>query len=122
MKKKTHIFKHLFLFCLLAMAVAFANPTGHTTVSAAKKASYKIINKKETRKNNKLTGTYLYQLTQLKGKSAAVKRKRPECLDSGAGSGLFVYTMIQVQICACTRICIWRMYIIELLSEMMYKV
>ena len=36
--------------------------------------------------------------------------------------GHFVYTMIQVQICACTRICIWRMYIIELLSEMVYKV
>ena len=34
----------------------------------------------------------------------------------------FVYTMSQVQICACTRICIWRMYIIELLSEMVYKV
>ena len=34
----------------------------------------------------------------------------------------FVYTMSQVQICACTRICIWRMYIIELLSEMEYKV
>ena len=33
-----------------------------------------------------------------------------------------VYTMSQVQICACTRICIWRMYIIELLSEMVYKV
>ena len=30
--------------------------------------------------------------------------------------------MSQVQICACTRICIWRMYIIELLSEMVYKV
>ena len=35
---------------------------------------------------------------------------------------VFVYTMSQVQICACTRICIWRMYIIELLSEMVYKV
>ena len=34
----------------------------------------------------------------------------------------FVYTMSQVQICACTRICIWRMYIIELSSEMVYKV
>ena len=74
MKKKTHIFKHLFLFCLLAMAVAFGNPTGHTTVSAAKKASYKIINKKETKKRNKLKAKYLYQLPQLKGKSAAVKK------------------------------------------------
>ena len=37
-------------------------------------------------------------------------------------SSFFVYTMSQVQICACTRICIWRMYIIELLSEMVYKV
>ena len=35
---------------------------------------------------------------------------------------LFVYTMSQVQICACTRIGIWQMYIIELLSEMVYKV
>ena len=34
----------------------------------------------------------------------------------------FVYTMSQVQICACTRICIWRMYITWLLSEMVYEV
>ena len=33
-----------------------------------------------------------------------------------------MYTVSQVQICACTRICIWRMYIIELLSEIVYKV
>ena len=33
----------------------------------------------------------------------------------------FMYTMSQVQICACTRIGIWQMYIIELLSEMVYK-
>jgi hypothetical protein len=33
-----------------------------------------------------------------------------------------VYTMSQVQICACTRIGIWQMYTIELLSEMVYKV
>ena len=32
-----------------------------------------------------------------------------------------MYTMSQVQVCVCTRICIWRMYIIELLSEMVYK-
>ena len=37
-------------------------------------------------------------------------------------SPLFVYTMSQVQICACTRICTWRMYIIELLSEIVDKV
>ena len=35
---------------------------------------------------------------------------------------LFVYTMSQVQICACTRICTWRMYITWLLSEIVYKV
>ena len=34
---------------------------------------------------------------------------------------LFVYTMSQVQICACTRICIWRMYDSELLSELPYN-
>ena len=33
-----------------------------------------------------------------------------------------MHTMSQVQICACTSICIWRMYIIKLLSEMVYKV
>ena len=38
------------------------------------------------------------------------------------GSGCFVYTMSQVQICACTRICTWRMYITWLLSEIVYKV
>ncbi len=74
MKTHTYIFKHLFLFCLLALAVAFGNPTGHTTVSAAKKASYKIINKKETRKKNNRKAKYLYQLPQLKGKSAAVRK------------------------------------------------
>lgn len=72
--KKRNIFKHLFLFCLLAMTVALSNPTGHMTVSAASKASYKIINKKTTKRNNKLTAKYLYQLPQLKGKSAAVKK------------------------------------------------
>ena len=35
---------------------------------------------------------------------------------------LFVYTMSQVQIFASTRIGMWQMYIIELLSEMVYKV
>ena len=45
------------------MTVALSNPAGHTTVSAASKASYKIINKKTTKRNNKL-----------KAKSAAVKK------------------------------------------------
>ena len=30
----------------------------------------------------------------------------------------FVYTMSRVQIRACTKICIWRMYIIESIDEM----
>ena len=33
-----------------------------------------------------------------------------------------MYAMSQVQICACTRIGIWQMYTIGLLSEMVYKV
>ena len=33
-----------------------------------------------------------------------------------------MYMMSQVQICACTRICIWRTYISELPSEMVYEV
>ena len=43
------------------------------------------------------------------------------CKGQVASRGL-LYTMSQVQICACTRICTWRMYIIELLSEIVYKV
>ena len=43
-------------------------------------------------------------------------------LQKDEAAPLFVYTMSQVQIFACTRICTWRMYIIELLSEMVYKV
>ena len=42
-------------------------------------------------------------------------------LQKDEAAPLFVYTMSQAQICACTRICTWRMYIIELLSEMVYK-
>lgn len=34
----------------------------------------------------------------------------------------FVYTMSQVRIRACTKIRIWRMYIIEPVGEMVYKV
>lgn len=43
-------------------------------------------------------------------------------LQKDEAAPLFVYTMSQVQICACTRIGIWQMYTIELLSEMVYKV
>lgn len=43
-------------------------------------------------------------------------------LQKDEAAPLFVYTMSQVQICACTRIGIWQMYIIELLSEIVYKV
>ena len=32
-----------------------------------------------------------------------------------------MYTMSQVQVRACTRICIWRMYDSELLSELPYN-
>ncbi|MEI3299801.1 MAG: hypothetical protein V8R67_03770 [Eubacterium sp.] len=36
--------------------------------------------------------------------------------------GFFVYAMSRAQIRACTKICIRRMYIIEPLGEMVYKV
>ena len=42
-------------------------------------------------------------------------------LQKDEAAPLFVYTMSQVQICVCTRICTWRMYIIELLSEMVFE-
>ena len=45
-----------------------------------------------------------------------------EVLQKDEAAPLFVYTMSQVQICACTRICTWRMSIIKLLSEMVYNV
>ncbi|WP_418881925.1 hypothetical protein, partial [Waltera sp.] len=51
-----------------------------------------------------------------------IQKRTREVLQKDEAAPLFVYTMSQVQICACTRICTWRMYIIELLSEMVYKV
>ena len=74
MKKKTRIFKHVFLFCLIALIASFCNPKGYSRVSAASKASYEIINKKKTESNQNRTATYLYQLPQLKGSSNAVKK------------------------------------------------
>ena len=47
------------------------------------------------------------------GKSPLVSKKL---------KGFFVYTMSRAQIRACTKICIRRMYIIEPLGEMVYKV
>lgn len=43
-------------------------------VIAASKASYEIINKKEIRKYKNMSAKYLYQLPQLKGNSAAIKK------------------------------------------------
>lgn len=43
-------------------------------VSAASKASYEITNKKTTKQYKKMRAAYLYQLPQLKGSSAAVKK------------------------------------------------
>lgn len=72
--KKRKILRSLLLFCMLVMAVSVSNPKGCFSVSAASKASYKIINKKKTKSKNNRTAKYLYQLPQLKGKSAAVKK------------------------------------------------
>ncbi len=55
-----------------------------------------------------------------KGQDGKLKNEKNGWL--GRAIRFFVYTMSQVQICACTRICTWRMYIIELLSEIVYKV
>ena len=56
------------------------------------------------------------------GQWAAYGNDLRKILQKDEAAPLFVYTMSQVQICVCTRICTWRMYIIELLSEMVYKV
>ena len=56
------------------------------------------------------------------GQWAAYGNDLRKILQKDEAAPLFVYTMSQVQICVCTRICTWRMYIIELLSEMVCKV
>ena len=43
-------------------------------VSAASKASYKIVNKRQVKQYKDHKAEYLYQLPQLKGKSAAIKK------------------------------------------------
>lgn len=74
MKSKKNILKTMFRICLV-MALAFVvKDLGSVSASAATRASYKIIRKEEVRKYGNMSATYLYQLPQLKGNSAAIKK------------------------------------------------
>lgn len=74
MKRKKSICKSLFTICLI-LGLAFVLPNiKPVPVIAASKASYEIINKKEIRKYKNMSAKYLYQLPQLKGNSAAIKK------------------------------------------------
>ena len=59
----------------MILGLAFVLPNiKPVPVIAASKASYEIINKKEIRKYKNMSAKYLYQLPQLKGNSAAIKK------------------------------------------------
>lgn len=74
MKRKKSICKSLFTICLI-LGLAFVLPNIKLVpVIAASKASFEIINKKEIRKYKNMSAKYLYQLPQLKGNSAAIKK------------------------------------------------
>ncbi len=74
MKIGKKVFRWLCTFCLL-MGIVFASENvGSVSVKAATHASYKMINKEETRKYGRMSAKYLYQLPQLKGNSAAIKK------------------------------------------------
>ena len=75
MKKKVSILKKVILMFLVVSVIFSWNISeNYSVVSAASKASYKIVNKRQIKKYNKLKAEYSYQLPQLKGKSSAIKK------------------------------------------------
>ena len=77
MKTHTYIFKHLFLFCLLALAVASVSQPAYDRISSKESILTKLSTKRnEERRNKQKSKVSVIQLPQIeKGKSAAVKKK-----------------------------------------------
>ena len=75
MKKKRNILKKVLLICCMAgLLFSLTSYENYFEVSAASKASYKIVNKRQVKQYKDHKAEYLYQLPQLKGKSAAIKK------------------------------------------------
>ena len=75
MKKKRNILKKVLLICcMVGLLFTLTCYENYSEVSAASKCSYKIVNKRQVKKYKDHKAEYLYQLPQLKGKSAAIKK------------------------------------------------
>lgn len=75
MKKKRNILKKVLLICcMVGLLFTLTCYENYSEVAAASKASYKIVNKRQVKRYKDHKAEYLYQLPQLKGKSAAIKK------------------------------------------------
>lgn len=75
MKKKRNILKKaLLICCMVELLFSVTSYENYSEVFAASKASYKIVNKRQVKRYKDHKAEYLYQLPQLKGKSADIKR------------------------------------------------
>lgn len=75
MKEIKNILKEVLLICCIAgLIFSLTSYENYSEVSAASKASYKIVNKRQIKQYKDHKAEYLYQLPQLKGKSAAIKK------------------------------------------------
>lgn len=74
MKKKRNILKKVLLICcMVGLLFTLTCYENYSEVAAASKASYKIVNKRQVKRYKDHKAEYLYQLPQLKGKSAAIQ-------------------------------------------------
>ena len=73
--KAEKFFRHAWMICLVLIAVLAFGGTNSMAAAEASKVSYTITNKsKKASYKNRLSANYLYQLPQLKGSSAAIKK------------------------------------------------
>lgn len=73
--KEEKFFRHAWMICLVLIAVLAFGGTNSMAAAEASKVSYTITNKsKKASYKNRLSANYLYQLPQLKGSSAAIKK------------------------------------------------
>ena len=76
MKKRECIWKRLLAVTLIITVVFAGSIAECSMVEAASKVSYKITNKKQVKQCKKVSAKYIYQLPQIKGNSAAVKKNK----------------------------------------------
>lgn len=74
MKKRKCIWKRLLAITLIITVVFAGNIAECSMVEAASKVSYKITNKKQVKQCKKVSAKYIYQLPQIKGNSATIKK------------------------------------------------